>query len=85
MADTWQLTRSEFLLGSLLRFLTYERHKSSRQRQPENKIEKEVLGLVHASRDVFAKLWKLYRPRVMGGCLQGGGAYKLLREQENGE
>lgn len=24
---------------------------------------------------------KLYRPRVMGGCLQGGGAYKLLRER----
>ena len=29
-----------------------------------------MLGLVHASRDVFAKLWKLYRPRVMGGCLE---------------
>lgn len=24
---------------------------------------------------------KLYRPRVMGGCLQDGGAYKLLRER----
>lgn len=78
------INANEFLLGSLLRFLTYERHKSSRQRQGENKIEREF-GLVHASRDVFAKLGKLYRPRVMVGCLQGGGAYKLLCEQENEE
>lgn len=28
---------------------------------------------------------KLYRPRVMGGCLQGGGAYKLLRERTEGK
>lgn len=59
----------------LLRFLTYEQHKSPgscwfSSMQPG---------------DVFAKLGKLYRRRVMGGCLQGGGAYKLLREQENEE
>lgn len=54
------------------RFLTFtKQHKSSRARP-----------LAHASRDAFAKLGELYRPRVMGGCLQGGGAYKLLREQE---
>lgn len=36
----------------------------------------------HARSDAFAKLRELYRRRVMGGCLRGGGAYKLLREQK---
>jgi len=35
----------------------------------------------HARSDAFAKLRELYR-RVMGGCLRGGGAYKLLRKQK---
>lgn len=35
----------------------------------------------HARSDTFAKL-EFYRRRVMGGCLRGGGAYKLLCEQK---
>lgn len=42
-----------------------------------------ILGkpATHARADAFAKL-EFYRRRVMGGCLRGGGAYKLLREQK---
>lgn len=34
------------------------------------------------TRDGACKLGELYRRRVMGGCLRGGGAYKLLRKEK---